>query len=90
MIENVLHGNLYNGIATYPNRLFATGFFDNMILNSIGVPIQDNNQRYTLFIRQDIQHQFGELCIFYAVLLGLIIVFVCLSGNGEKKNLQSK
>ncbi|WP_439742071.1 hypothetical protein [Bacillus pseudomycoides] len=49
MIENVLHGNLYNGIATYPNRLFATGFFDNMILNSIGVPIQDNDQRYTLF-----------------------------------------
>ncbi|CAI8920605.1 hypothetical protein EMIT019CA3_70143 [Bacillus pseudomycoides] len=37
MIENVLHGNLYSGIATYPNRLFATGFFDNMVLNSIGV-----------------------------------------------------
>ncbi|KFN13825.1 hypothetical protein [Bacillus pseudomycoides] len=49
MIENVLHGNLYSGIVTYPNRLFATGFFDNMVLNSIGVPIQNNDQRYTLF-----------------------------------------
>lgn len=73
-IENVLHGDLYNGIATYPNRLFATGFFDNTILNSIGIPIQNNDQRYALFIRPDIQQQFGEMRIFYAVLLGLIIV----------------
>ncbi|WP_243523790.1 cell wall metabolism sensor histidine kinase WalK [Bacillus pseudomycoides] len=80
-IEHVLEGNIYNGIATYPNHLFATGFFDNTLLNSIGIPIENNGKGYALFIRPDIQHQFGELRIFYAVLLGLIIVIslICIA-----------
>ncbi|WP_142334279.1 sensor histidine kinase [Bacillus pseudomycoides] len=80
-IEHVLKGNIYNGIATYPNRLFATGFFDNTLLNSIGIPIENNGKGYALFIRPDIQQQFGELRIFYAVLLGLIIIIslICIA-----------
>ncbi|PEY41236.1 sensor histidine kinase [Bacillus cereus] len=80
-IEHVLEGTIYNGIATYPNHLFATGFFDNTLLNSIGIPIENNGKGYALFIRPDIQHQFGELRIFYAVLLGVIIVIslICIA-----------
>ncbi|MEH6849842.1 sensor histidine kinase [Bacillus pseudomycoides] len=80
-IEHVLDGHIYNGILTYPNQLFATGFFDNSLLNSIGIPVENNGKGYALFIRPDIQQQFGELRIFYAVLLGLIIVIslICIA-----------
>ncbi|OQR56995.1 cell wall metabolism sensor histidine kinase WalK [Bacillus sp. CDB3] len=73
-IDNVLNGNIYNGIENYPNRLFSTGFFDNTVANSIGIPIHTNGQQFALFIRPDIQQQFGELRIFYTVLLGLIVL----------------
>ncbi|MGG0730603.1 sensor histidine kinase [Bacillus paramycoides] len=73
-IDSVLNGNVYNGIENYPNRLFSTGFFDNTVANSIGIPIHTNGQQFALFIRPDIQQQFGELRIFYAVLLGLIVL----------------
>lgn len=73
-IDNVLNGNIYNGIEKYPNRLFSTGFFDNTVANSIGIPIYTNGQQFALFIRPDIQQQFGELRIFYTVLLGLIVL----------------
>lgn len=80
-IEHVLNGNIYNGILTYPNRLFATGFFDNTLSNSIGIPVENNGKVYALFIRPDIQQQFGELRIFYAVLLGLTITIslICIA-----------
>lgn len=80
-IEHVLNGHIYNGVLTYPNQLFATGFFDNSLMNSIGIPIENNGKGYALFIRPDIQQQFGELRIFYAVLLGLIIVIslICIA-----------
>lgn len=80
-IEHVLNGHIYNGVLTYPNQLFATGFFDNSLMNSIGIPVENNGKGYALFIRPDIQQQFGELRIFYAVLLGLIIVIslICIA-----------
>lgn len=72
-IESVLKGHTYNGISTYPTRLFITGFFDNELLNSIGIPIQHDGKQYALFIRPDIQQQFGEMRIFFAVLLCLMV-----------------
>ncbi|QHV47498.1 HAMP domain-containing histidine kinase (plasmid) [Bacillus cereus] len=72
--ESVLNGNLYNGIEMYPKRLFSTGYFDNTVINSIGIPVNHNNNQYALFIRPNIGNQFGELRIFYAVMVGLIII----------------
>ncbi|WP_410983036.1 sensor histidine kinase [Bacillus cereus] len=73
-IDEVLQGNTYNGVSTYPTRLFITGFFDNELINSVGVPLQHGDKQYALFIRPDIQQQFGEMRIFLAVLLGFIVV----------------
>ncbi|MEY8350781.1 HAMP domain-containing sensor histidine kinase [Bacillus cereus] len=73
-IEEVLQGKTYNGVSTYPTRLFITGFFDNELINSVGVPLKHGDKQYALFIRPDIQQQFGEMRIFLAVLLGFIVV----------------
>lgn len=84
-IESVLKGHTYNGISTYPTRLFITGFFDNELLNSIGIPIQHDDKQYALFIRPDIQQQFGEMRIFFAVLLclmvGLSIILIAIAAR---------
>ncbi|CAG9614362.1 Heme sensor protein HssS [Bacillus rhizoplanae] len=84
-IESVLKGHTYNGISTYPARLFITGFFDNELLNSIGIPIQHDGKNYALFIRPDIQQQFGEMRIFFAVLIcltvGLSIICIVIAAR---------
>jgi len=84
-IESVLKGHTYNGISTYPTRLFITGFFDNELLNSIGIPIQHDDKQYALFIRPDIQQQLGEMRIFFAVLLclmvGLSIILIAIAAR---------
>ncbi|MEI4621499.1 HAMP domain-containing protein [Bacillus pfraonensis] len=73
-INKVLQGETYNGVSTYPTRLFITGFFDNELINSVGVPLKHDDKQYALFIRPDIQQQFGEMRIFLALLLGFIVV----------------
>ena len=73
-IDEVLQGKTYNGVSTYPTRLFITGFFDNELINSVGVPLKNGDKQYALFIRPDIQQQFGEMRIFLAVLLVFIVI----------------
>lgn len=73
-VRKVLQGETFNGVSTYPTRLFITGFFDNELINSVGVPLKHGDKQYALFIRPDIQQQFGEMRIFLAVLLGFIVV----------------
>ncbi|GGJ99361.1 two-component sensor histidine kinase [Lentibacillus kapialis] len=75
-IKQVLNGGTYHGIAKYPWRPFITGFFDNKLQNTIGVPISANDgDQYALFLRQNTQQQFGEMRAFLAVMLVLMIVF---------------
>ncbi|MBP1969988.1 signal transduction histidine kinase [Virgibacillus natechei] len=74
-IESVLNGNVYHGIANYPWRPFVTGFFDNELKNTIGVPIQLDGAAHALFVRPDSAQQFGEMRIFLAVMLGLTLLF---------------
>jgi signal transduction histidine kinase len=76
-LQQVLNGEVYHGVANFPSKLFVTGFFDNELRNSIGVPLQINNQHYALFIRPDAQIQFGELRIFIAILIGVTLL-LCL------------
>ncbi|MDM5186446.1 HAMP domain-containing sensor histidine kinase [Bacillus sp. DX4.1] len=84
-IDEVLQGKVYNGVSTYPTRLFITGFFDNELINSVGVPLKNGDKQYALFIRPDIQQQFGEMRIFLAVLLGFIvglsIIFIAIAAR---------
>ena len=55
-------------------RVFYYRIFDNELINSVGVPVKHGDKQYALFIRPDIQNQFGEMRIFLAVLLGFIVL----------------
>jgi len=70
-IQSVLAGNTYHGIKDYPSKVFITGFFENDLRNTVGVPITANGTKYALFLRPDTELQIGELRIFLAVLLVL-------------------
>ncbi|GAA3409009.1 HAMP domain-containing sensor histidine kinase [Paenibacillus hodogayensis] len=74
-IRTVLDGQVYHGVAEFPSKPFITGFFDNQLRNSVGVPVRMQERNYALFLRPDAQIQFGELRIFFSLILGLAILF---------------
>ncbi|AIF42130.1 HAMP domain-containing sensor histidine kinase [Virgibacillus sp. SK37] len=74
-IEKVLHGQVYHGIKNYPWKPFVTGFFDNELVNTIGVPVMVEGERRALFVRPNSSQQFGEMRFFLAVLLILTLLF---------------
>ena len=74
-IESVLNGGTYHGIANFPWKLFVTGFFDNELKNTVGVPIEIDGETHALFVRPNTMQQFGEMRIFLAVLLVLALFF---------------
>ncbi|WNS45432.1 HAMP domain-containing sensor histidine kinase [Paenibacillus sp. MMS20-IR301] len=73
-LQKVLAGETYHGVGNFPSKVFVTGFFDNQLSNSIGVPVQIEGETYALFMRPDAQVQFGELRIFFAVLIAVTIL----------------
>ena len=73
-LEQVLSGDIYHGIANLPRRLFVTGFFNNELRNTVGVPVNIDGETHALFIRPNTAQQFGEMRIF----LALIVVFSLL------------
>jgi len=78
-VKQVLDGKMYHGIANFPSQVFVTGFFDNVLANTIGVPLKgESNKQQALFIRPDIQLQFGEMRIFFSVIVLLMIVLSIL------------
>lgn len=77
-IEQVLNGEVYHGVAQFPNKLFITGFFDNRSSNTVGVTVHLDQQLYALFMRPDVILQFGELRIFFA-LIGLLTVVISIA-----------
>lgn len=74
VIDDVLQGDMYHGILNNPWRLFITGFFDNELKNTVGIPIDMGGETNALFVRPDTVYQFGEFRIFLAVLLILAIL----------------
>lgn len=74
-IDHVLNGEIYHGISETPQRIFVTGFFDNELGNTIGIPIEIEGETSALFVRPDSVFQFGEMRIFLAILLILILLF---------------
>lgn len=82
-IDKVLEGNVYHGIAEFPQETFVTGFFANELKNTIGVPLGHDNKQYALFIRPNIDLLFSEMHILFAWILAitilLSIIFVLIS-----------
>ncbi|HLR52742.1 MAG TPA: HAMP domain-containing sensor histidine kinase [Candidatus Avamphibacillus sp.] len=82
-INLVLDGEVYHGIADFPQETFVTGFFANELTNTIGIPLEHNNKQYALFIRPNIKLLFNEMHILFAWLLALTIllsiIFVLIS-----------
>lgn len=74
-VEKVLNGVIYHGVKNYPWKPFVTGFFDNEVKNTIGVPLEVNGKNYALFVRPDTTQQFGEMRFFLAVMLILTLIF---------------
>ncbi len=74
-VDSVLNGKTYHGIADFPWRPFVTGFFDNELKNTIGMPVDVNGETYALFVRPNSMQQFGEMRIFLALLLVLSLLF---------------
>lgn len=70
----VLSGGVYHGVARFPNKPFISGFFDNRLSNTVGVPVRSAAKPYALFLRPDVQLQFGELRTFFALVALLTIV----------------
>ncbi|EIT84866.1 two-component sensor histidine kinase [Fictibacillus macauensis ZFHKF-1] len=85
IVTSVKNGTVYHGIAAFPSTPFITGFFDNDLQNSIGVPVTVKKERYAVFLRPNIEMQFGEMRIFFSVILLLTIllsiVLVAISGR---------
>lgn len=84
-VQQVLAGETYHGIDTFQTGLFITGFFDNDVRNTIGVPVESDGKTMALFLRQDPERQFGELRIFFAMILTftsiISILLVLISGR---------
>lgn len=68
-VRKVLDGGVYHGMLHYPSKTFITGFFADELRNSIGVPVHMDGKSYALFMRPDLEKQFGEIHILLAVLL---------------------
>ncbi|USG66164.1 HAMP domain-containing histidine kinase [Brevibacillus ruminantium] len=69
IVKRVLSGGIYRGILEEQHGLFVTGFFENTLKNSIGLPITSDGKTYALFVRPDTEQQFGEVHILFAILL---------------------
>ncbi|WP_139490125.1 sensor histidine kinase [Brevibacillus dissolubilis] len=67
--KRVLSGQVYRGISEEEHGLFVTGFFQNTLQNSIGLPMRADGKEYALFLRPNIEQQFGEVHILFTILL---------------------
>ncbi|WP_068775984.1 cell wall metabolism sensor histidine kinase WalK [Paenibacillus sp. FJAT-26967] len=77
-IERVLSGETYNGIKEEEHFLMITGFFENSLRNSIGIPIQAGDTTYALFVRPNLEQQIGEVRVIVALLFVLTFIFSTL------------
>lgn len=72
--QSVLSGKVFHGILEFPRETFITGFFSNELMNSIGVPVRQGEDRYALFMRPDIKMLFNEMHFLFAWILLLTVV----------------
>lgn len=83
VIKKVLNGEKYHGIKEFPWKPFITGFYNNKLENSVGIPLEVDGETFALFVRSDTEIMFGEMRVFLAVLvvvmLLLTFIFVLIS-----------
>lgn len=72
---SVLAGNVYHGVADYPDRPFETGYFDDSLSNTVGISLSLPGERYALFLRHDSSVQFDELRMFFLVMFAMSVLF---------------
>lgn len=77
IVRKVIEGETYHGIRSFPTGVLVTGFFDNDLKNSIGVPIEIGGVPHALFLRPDVTVQFGEMRIFFSIIL-VIAILLCI------------
>ncbi|MCH7323373.1 HAMP domain-containing histidine kinase [Solibacillus sp. MA9] len=81
-IDKVLNGEIFHGIAEFPQQTFVTGFFANELKNSIGVPLHYANETYAFFLRPNVKIAFNEMhylfaaLIIFTILLSIILVLL--------------
>ncbi|GIP57340.1 HAMP domain-containing sensor histidine kinase [Paenibacillus sp. FSL W8-0186] len=78
VVQSVLRGEEYHGVSKFTTGPFVTGFFDNVLINTVGVPLHAGGEVYALFVRPNVGVLFGELRIFFAVLVVLSILLSIL------------
>lgn len=74
-VRRVLEGETYHGILQRNHLLMVTGFFENSIRNTVGLPVEVDGRTYALFVRPNLEQQIGEVRILLALLLGLTFLF---------------
>ncbi|MFS0557669.1 sensor histidine kinase [Brevibacillus sp. 179-C9.3 HS] len=74
IVQKVLEGEIYRGITEEKHSLFVTGFFENTLKNSIGLPFTAEGKKYAMFVRPNIEQQFGEVHMMFALLLAAMFV----------------
>ena len=76
-IQQVLNGEVFNGIKEFPRETFVTGFFSNELENTVGVPLEIDGENYALFLRPNIKLLFHELhLLFGGMAAGIIFLSV--------------
>lgn len=73
-IRLVLEGGIYRGIPEKKNVLMINGYFENSVASCIGIPLNAGGRSYALFIRPDLERQFGDV----RILLGVLLLFTFL------------
>src|SRR5690625_3842539 len=80
--DNVLNGEIYHGMAEFPQETFVTVFFANELENTIGVPFTYEGEQYALFIRPDIKLLFNEMhyllawMLLFTIILSIVLVLI--------------
>lgn len=74
VIEFVMSGKTYHGIAKFPYQPFKIGYFDNRLSNSVGVSLTVEGKRLALFIRHDARMQFDVMRTFFFVMFAATIL----------------
>lgn len=74
-VQHVLQGNLYRGYLEGNQLLKITGYFENSVRNSIGIPIATDEGTYAVFIRPNLMQQIGDVRILLALLIGHTFLF---------------
>ncbi len=71
IVRDVLDGRTYHGIEEQHYWLRIAGMFENSVRNSVGLPVQAQGHHYALFIRPNLEQQFGDVRIVLGILLSV-------------------